>query len=223
MSNVLSRISPSITSMIRMDHAHVMVTFHKYQPDLAPGRKKAIVDTCCRALEIHAQLEEEIFYPALGEVDRSETLGKSRPEHDEMRRLVGKLRGMDPAEGDYDDVFYQLIRDVMHHVADEETVLLPQAERLMKDRLGDLGMQMTKRRLQLVAPHSGEIAVNTARAMPAGTILLAGGVLAGLVMIARAASHRSQGRWDHVDRRHRHDDRRRRAQVREEQPELIGI
>ena len=184
MSNVLSRISPSITSMIRMDHAHVMVTFHKYQPDLAPGRKKAIVDTCCRALEIHAQLEEEIFYPALGEVDRSAALDKSRPEHDEMRRLVGKLRDMDPADGNYDGAFYELIRDVMHHVADEETVLLPQAERLMKDRLADLGMQMTKRRLQLVAPHSGEIAVNTARAMPAGTILLAGGVLAGLVTVS---------------------------------------
>ena len=43
---------------------------------------------------------------------------------------------------------------------------------------------MTRRRLQLVAPHSGEIAVNTARAMPAGTLLLTGGVLAGLVLIA---------------------------------------
>ena len=45
-----------------------------------------------------------------------------------MRRLIGKLRDMETADANYDGVFYQLIRDVMHHVADEETVLLPEAE-----------------------------------------------------------------------------------------------
>ena len=225
-SNVLTRLSPSITSMIRMDHSHVLVTFHKYQPDLSPGRKHAIVQTCCRALEIHAQLEEEIFYPALGEVDGGEVLDKSRPEHDEMRRLIGKLRDMEPSDPTYDGIFYQLIRDVMHHVADEETVLLPEAERLLEDRLSDLGAQMTRRRIQLVGPHAGEIAVNTARAMPMSAMILAGGVLAGLVLVARRAGHRSQDRWQAADRRHRHVDRRSRIRERErgeEQPDLIGL
>jgi hemerythrin superfamily protein len=225
-SNVLTRLSPSITSMIRLDHSHVLVTFHKYHPGLSPGRRKAIVETCCRALEIHAQLEEEIFYPALGEVDGGEVLDKSRPEHDEMRRLIGKLRDMEPTDPDYDGIFYQLIRDVMHHVADEETVLLPESERLLADRLSDLGARMTRRRMQLVAPHAGEIAVNTARAMPAGTMLLAGGLLAGLVLVASRAGHRSQGRWwQQADRHHRSVDRRSRIREREhqEQPELIGL
>jgi hemerythrin superfamily protein len=225
-SNVLTRLSPSITTMIRMDHSHVLVTFHKYQPDLSPGRKQAIVQTCCRALEIHAQLEEEIFYPALGGVDGGEVLDKSRPEHDEMRRLIGKLRDMEPTDTSYDDTFHQLIRDVMHHVADEETVLLPEAERLLKDRLADLGAQMTRRRMQLVGPHAGEIAVNTARAMPMGAIMLAGGVLAGLVLVARRAGHRSAGSWQHTDRRYGQVDRRSRIRERErteEQPELLGL
>jgi hemerythrin superfamily protein len=227
-SNVLTRLSPSlspsITSMIRMDHSHVLVTFHKYQPDLSPGRKRAIVQTCSRALEIHAQLEEEIFYPALGEVDGGEVLDKSRPEHDELRRLIGKLRDMEPTDANYDGVFYQLIRDVMHHVADEETVLLPEAERLLKDRLSELGAQMTRRRMELVAPHAGEIAVNTARVMPAGAMLLAGDEHQAGEQAARRAGHRSHGRWQHDDRRHHPVDRRRRIrEERTEQPELIGI
>lgn len=224
-SKALTRLSPSITSMIRLDHSHVMVMFHKYHPGLPPGRRQAIVETCCRALEIHAQLEEEIFYPALGEVDGGEVLDKSRPEHAEMRRLIGKLRDMEPTDLNYDGIFYQLIRDVMHHVADEETVLLPEAERLLAHRLSDLGARMTRRRMQLVGPHAGEIAVNTARAMPVGTMLLAGGVLAGLVLVASRAGHRSQGRWQQGDRRHRLVDRRSRIREREhqEQPELIGL
>jgi len=193
--NVLSKLSPPITGMIRVDHSHVMVTFHKYTVDGAKGRKKAIVNTVCLALEIHAQLEEEIFYPAMREVDGgNEILGKSRPEHDDMRRLIGKLRSMEPDHAGYDDTFFELMRDVIHHVADEETVLLPAAERLLKDRLSDLGAQMTRRRLQLVAPHTSEIALNTARAMPAGTMLVAGGVLAGAILLARRAGNRDRHR-----------------------------
>jgi hemerythrin superfamily protein len=194
--NVLSKLSPPITAMIRMDHSHVMVTSHRYTLDAASGRKKAIVNTVCLALEIHAQLEEEIFYPALRAVDGgNEVLGKSRPEHDEMRRLIGRLRSMEPEEPGYDDTFFELMRDVIHHVADEETVLLPAAERLLKDRLSDLGAQMTRRRFQLAAPHTSEIALNTARAMPAGTMIVAGGVLAGAVLLARRAVNRDRGRF----------------------------
>ena len=224
-SNVLGKLSPSITAMIRADHSHVVVTSHRYLADLSPGRKKAIVETCCRALEIHAQLEEEIFYPALREVaGANEVLDKSRPEHDEMRRLVDRLRSMEPRDASYDDTFHELIRDVMHHVADEEAVLLPEAERLLEGRLNELGAQMTKRRLQLLGPHSGEIAINTARAMPASTMLLTGAVLAGLVLVARSAVHRGAGHGALAERRHARQDRRvLRDTPRERQPDLIGI
>src|SRR4051794_26299319 len=59
------KLSPSITSMIRLDHAHAMSTWHGYSADATSTRKKAIADVLCLALEVHAQLEEEIFYPAL--------------------------------------------------------------------------------------------------------------------------------------------------------------
>jgi hypothetical protein len=79
----------------------------------------------------------------------------------------------------------ELMRSVMHHVADEETVLLPAAERLMPEKLCELGAQMTKRRLQLSAPHAAEIARGTVRTMPAGTMLVAGGLLAGAYLLGR--------------------------------------
>jgi hypothetical protein len=81
------------------------------------------------------------------------------------------------------------MKDVMHHVADEETTLLPDAERLIPDRLGELGMQMTKRRLQLMAPHAGEMAMNTARTFPTSSMLVAAGaVLAGTYFAKRTMS-----------------------------------
>lgn len=87
--------SPSITTMIRMDHTHVMAVFHRYHAEMSWWRKRAIVELACTALEIHAQLEEEIFYPALGEaMAGDERLTKSKPEHDKMREDIAKLRAM---------------------------------------------------------------------------------------------------------------------------------
>jgi hypothetical protein len=78
------------------------------------------------------------------------------------------------------------MRDVMHHVADEETILLPEAERLMADRLGDLGAKMLKRKLELAAPRGGEIAGNMLKGMPKSTMMLAAGALmAGTYLMKR--------------------------------------
>lgn len=190
MKNLTDKLSPSITNMIRMDHTSVLETFHQYEMNTAPQTKKALVGTICIALEIHAQLEEEIFYPAMSHLAAdTPVVGKSVPEHNEMRRLIAQLRAMEPTDPTYDQTFLQLMKDVMHHVADEETTLLPDAERLIPDRLGELGMQMTKRRLQLMAPHAGEMAMNTARTFPTSSMLVAAGaVLAGTYFAKRTMS-----------------------------------
>jgi hemerythrin superfamily protein len=191
MNALLSRLSPSITNMIRMDHAHVLSTFHQYQSDSSPRVKKGLVDSVCVALEIHAQLEEEIFYPALRAISDTEFLRKSVPEHDQMRRLITQLRNLEPDHATYDETFYELINNVMHHVADEETLLLPAAERVLAERLGELGAEMTKRRLQLAAPRSGEIAGSMARSMSPGSLVVgAGALLACSYLLSRPSGRR---------------------------------
>jgi hemerythrin superfamily protein len=189
---LFAKFSPSITKMIRMDHSQVMVAAHRFTADASADTKAAVVRAVCMALEIHAQLEEEIFYPALREVDGgNEVLNKAKPEHDEMKRLIAQLREMDGDESAMAGVFHELMRDVMHHVADEESVLLPAAERLFSsEKLAELGAQMTQRRLQLSLPRAGEMAMNTARSMPAGAMLVAGGLIAGAYLLGRSGDRR---------------------------------
>jgi hypothetical protein len=116
-------------------------------------------------------------------IAETEFIDKSVPEHDEMRALITKLRALQPGDKDFDSTLFKLMNVVIHHVADEETLLLPTAERVLGDRLGELGAKMTKRRMQLTAPRTGEIAGSMAKSMSAGslivgaTALLAGGYL----------------------------------------------
>ena len=195
-NTITNTLSPTISNMIRMDHTAVLETFHQYEIDSSPQTKKALVNTACIALDIHAQLEEEIFYPAMRVVATdSDVIDKSVPEHNEMRRLIRTLRSMEPTNSSYDDTFMALMRTVLHHVADEETTLLPEAERRLSHRLGELGVDMTKRRVQLTASHAGEIAVNTVRGFPTSSMLVAAGaVLAGTYLARRAFEGQGYGR-----------------------------
>lgn len=190
MKSLKNSLSPTITNMIRMDHTAVLEIFHQYEIDSSPRTKKALVDSACLALEIHAQLEEEIFYPAMRAVGSDHAvLEKVVPEHNEVRRLIAQLRAMEAGSSGYDETFMQLMRDVMHHVADEETTLLPDAERLLADRLGELGAEMTKRRIALSAPRAGEMAMNAVRGFPTSSMLMAAGaVIAGTYLAKRAGA-----------------------------------
>jgi len=193
MNRVARQLSPTATQQIRADHTHVFAVFHRFSADSSNATKQAIVNTACLALEVHAQLEEEIFYPALRAIAvDGEVQANSVPEHDHMRRLIGELRGLRAGDPAFDDTFHRLMRSVIHHVADEETVLLPAAERQLADQLDELGARMTKRRMQLTLPHAGEIAVNSARAWPTGTLVAAGGALVvGTWALRRALERRA--------------------------------
>jgi hemerythrin superfamily protein len=179
MGSAVDTLSPNITSVIRLDHAHVLAAFRRFRSHLPTGRKRALVANVCLALEVHAQLEEEIFYPALRNAGaQNAVLDKSVPEHEEMRTLISQLRGLDVLDLQYDDTFRRLMRTVLHHVADEETVLLPLAEDLLREDLGHLGWEMTRRKVELLKPHIGEIARTTARTFPIGSAAAVAGVLA---------------------------------------------
>jgi iron-sulfur cluster repair protein YtfE (RIC family) len=178
--------SPRITTMIKLDHTHVLAAFHRYRTDAPHWRKTATVNTICAALEIHAQLEEEIFYPALRAAQPTAVaLDTSVPEHEAMRASIAKLRAMDPDATAYDNTLMELMREVLHHVADEETVLLPMAEESLGHDLRRLGARMNTRRAQLVASRPAELAINSAGAFPILTLSLAGAAALALVSVWR--------------------------------------
>lgn len=187
MNRLLDRLAPSATDMIRADHEHVVAMFHQYRLDGSARTRQALVESACLAIEVHAQLEEEIFYPAMRELaaDAPE-VDESLSEHAEARQLIALLRSSAPSDPGYDDAFLQLMRSILHHVADEETRLLPDAERrLGAHRLAELGARMTRRRLELFAPRAGALARNTLSSTHAAYAVVAGGAMIGASLAAK--------------------------------------
>jgi hypothetical protein len=77
------------------------------------------------------------------------------------------------------------MRAVIHHVADEETAMLPHAESVLGPRLRKIGSQMRKRRLELVAPHAGEMAHHSPAASPINAMMAAAALIGGIVLFRR--------------------------------------
>ena len=174
----LKSLGPSATDMIRADHTRVMALFHRYKANAGATRKQALFALIRAALLVHARIEEEIFYPAMRAAG-STLLDELEPEHEEMRSLIAQLSGMQPDDPQYDQMFMEMMRAVIHHVADEETMLLTHAETVLGDRLGELGARMAKRRLELMAPRGA--------APASGWMVAAGALLAGLYFVRRRA------------------------------------
>jgi hemerythrin-like domain-containing protein len=185
-THVLSAFAPKITRMIRADHANLLGIFHRYTADAPAATRQALADRLCVGLEIHMKLEEEVFYPALRELyPGEEVIAKSAPEHNHLHRLIARLRRMSAEDIGFDGAVLELMRSLMHPIADEETVLLPAAERVLSEHLDELGGRMRRRRFELARPRVGEIVSGVVRSTPPSTLAMVAGAF-GIGLLAAA-------------------------------------
>jgi uncharacterized membrane protein len=145
-------------AMIKEDHRRVESLYQDYQRlEGQPAEQRPVVEHICRELEIHAKLEEDIFYPAV-QTRVSEAgpdlVAEAIKEHKEMKRLISQLQTGGLAGTDYNKTVHQLLRGVQHHVREEEEEMLPRAEQQLSNNLEQLGRQMQQRKQELLAAMS---------------------------------------------------------------------
>lgn len=121
----------------------------KKKGDADEEAKQYIVETCCAELTIHAQLEEEIFYPAAREaIDDLGLLDEAEVEHASAKQLISELSAMQPGDDLYDAKFTVLGEYVKHHVEEEEGELFKKVKKSDMD-LEEIGQELLQRRLEL--------------------------------------------------------------------------
>lgn len=147
--------NPKATDLLKREHDEVRALFKDFKnaSEGAMARKKTAIDQACQKLEVHARLEESIFYPAcrnLKDADARRMVGESLEEHLIVKRLVQELKRMRGADERFQAKATVLMESVEHHADEEESDLFPPAEREFGDeKLEELGrkMQALKARL----------------------------------------------------------------------------
>ena len=138
-------------SLLKADHENVADLFE--QLESASGKQKLEVFNQIRTeLELHAHIEEKIFYPALEKPAETKDLTlEAYEEHDVVKRLLRELgRARTPNE-EWEAKAKVLQENVEHHVEEEENELFPKANQVLgEEEIEELGelLQAEKARKQ---------------------------------------------------------------------------
>lgn len=97
-------------------------------------------------LTAHAEIEEELYYPALEVAGERSVADEFRAEHAAARTLIAKLSMMDTEDAAYEPTMRALMEAVMAHSREEESDGMPQAARMLgRGKLDALGPKMEAR------------------------------------------------------------------------------
>ncbi len=138
-------------ALLKSDHEAVSDLFAEYEKTRSTPKKKAIVAEICTALSVHAQIEEEIFYPAVKTALKDKLLvPEATVEHAGVKDLIAQLEGIEPDGEDYDAKVKVLSEYVKHHVKEEQNEMFPKAKASSLN-LVELGARMADRKEALLA------------------------------------------------------------------------
>ncbi len=139
------------TAMLRADHQLVSKLFDEYEASRSASKKMQIVSQICSELSVHAQLEEEIFYPAVKEALKdTELVPEATVEHATLKELISQVEGVEPDGEMFDAKIKVLGEYVKHHVKEEQNEMFPKAKASKLDML-ELGAQMASRKEEILA------------------------------------------------------------------------
>jgi hemerythrin-like domain-containing protein len=141
-----------VLDKLREDHSkilHLFAEFRNIRSHADDETRRTLVEIVCTELVIHAQVEEELLYPALRDAfEDSSMVDEAGVEHLVARHLIGELESMHPDDELYDAKFTVLGEYVRHHIEEEQNKLFPKIKSSGID-LKALGREILQRREEL--------------------------------------------------------------------------
>jgi hemerythrin superfamily protein len=138
------------TAMLRADHRKVSDLFEQYEKARATERKKALVTEICTELTVHAEIEENIFYPAVKQaLHDHELIPEATVEHASLKELIAQIEDVEPDGEMFDAKVKVLSEYVKHHVKEEQNEMFKKARATSLD-MKELGARMAERKAQLM-------------------------------------------------------------------------
>ncbi len=142
--------SNPVLTMLRSDHKKVKALFAEYE-EATPRKQQDIAQTTIQELDIHAELEEDLIYPAIRKGTKdSEVMNEATEEHHLVHVLIAELKELDPSDEVFKAKFTVLGELVKHHVKEEEGEMFPEAQKAKIDWEA-LQAEVMERKEQLMA------------------------------------------------------------------------
>ena len=150
-------------TLLTQDHKQVkelFAEFKRFQEEETEGvdeMKQDLMEEVCTMLTIHAQIEEEIFYPAVREAlpNEADLLNEAEVEHAGAKALIAQIEAGKASDPMTCARFIVLSEQIDHHVEEEQDEMFPKVKKSSMD-LAAVGRKLQARKEALEnAPPKG--------------------------------------------------------------------
>jgi hemerythrin superfamily protein len=147
-------VAADAIGLLMQDHREVEALFAQFDDAEDNAQKASLAQKICLALTVHAEIEEEIFYPrARKATGQHDLLNEAEVEHAGAKQLIAEIESMKPRERLFAAKVKVLSEYVKHHVAEEENELFPKVRETDLD-LMDVGRKLLKRKVALLTENA---------------------------------------------------------------------
>ena len=169
--------TPDAIAFLRADHRRVAGLFSAFDKARTAGKKRQLLSQICTELSVHAQIEEEIFYPAVKLAGKGRgRVAEAAVEHIGISALVAQLEAGEFDEAMFDAKVSVLAKYVKSHFRDEQTLIFAHAKN-SKQELVLLGTRLAARQAELTQQREVDARIRTtAAAFPIRSRRVVGGV-----------------------------------------------
>ncbi len=145
-------------TLLTADHNRVRGLFSQFEKAAADDDTAAMVELAAEMrteIEVHTTIEEEIFYPAIRDLDDEirDDVAEGLEEHHEVKVLMDELKDLGPDDPAWKAKWTVVMENVEHHAGEEESDLFPPVRgKTDADRRRELGVELDRRKGELGAP-----------------------------------------------------------------------
>lgn len=144
--------------LLDADHKAVKKMFKEYEELAgsrargAPQKKMELARQICNELTVHAQIEEEIFYPALRDALKdTDLLAEAEVEHQSAKDLIAQIEAMAEPDEMFDAKVKVLGEYIDHHVKEERNEIFVKARASRKLDLVSMRETLETRKEELMS------------------------------------------------------------------------
>ena len=156
------RAAADACSLLDTDHRNVKKLFKEYEEltqskaASAQQKKRELATQICNELTVHAQIEEEIFYPALREaIKETDLLDEAEVEHGSAKELIAQIESATDVDEKFDAKVIVLGEYIDHHVKEERNEIFVKARAAKGLDLVAMRDQLAARKEELMEELTG--------------------------------------------------------------------
>jgi hemerythrin superfamily protein len=89
---------PDAVALLKADHKQVKTWFEQFEKSRSDKVKQQLAQNICKALTVHTEIEEAIFYPAFLAATKDKDMHhEAIVEHDGAKQLIAQIERSTPA------------------------------------------------------------------------------------------------------------------------------